>query len=120
MNDISYYPLQHARFYSVRTSQSTAPNFPPKNPDSKPNRARAALQPLANSCKNSNASQFFAILTDDESKLTKMSGKYVVFGQVRQGDGDEGRKVLQRLDKVGGGADGKPSVPVWIGGCGVC
>ena len=35
MNDISYYPLQHARFYSVRTSQSTAPNFPPKNPDSK-------------------------------------------------------------------------------------
>ena len=39
---------------------------------------------------------------------------------MRQGDGDEGRKVLQRLDKVGGGADGKPSVPVWIGGCGVC
>lgn len=67
---------------------------------------------MANSGKNTNSSQFFVVLTDDESKLAKMNGKYVVFGELK-----DGWEVLGRLDAVGG-ADGKPSVPVWIGGCG--
>ena len=67
---------------------------------------------MANSGKNANSSQFFVVLTDDESKLAKMNGKYVVFGELL-----EGWDVLDRLDEVGS-ADGKPSVPVWIGGCG--
>ncbi|PIL29140.1 hypothetical protein GSI_09189 [Ganoderma sinense ZZ0214-1] len=68
---------------------------------------------MANSGKNTNSSQFFLVLTDDESKLAKMNGKYVVFGELK-----DGWEVLDRLDAVGGGADGKPSVRVWIGGCG--
>jgi cyclophilin family peptidyl-prolyl cis-trans isomerase len=40
---------------------------------------------MANSGKNSNSSQFFVVLTDDESKLAKMSGKHVVFGQLKEG-----------------------------------
>ena len=67
---------------------------------------------MANSGKNTNSSQFFVVLTDDESKLAKMNGKYVVFGELQ-----EGWDVLDRLDEVGS-ADGKSSVPVWIGGCG--
>ena len=67
---------------------------------------------MANSGKNTNSSQFFVVLTDDESKLAKMNGKYVVFGELQ-----EGWDVLDRLDEVGS-ADGKPSAPVWIGGCG--
>ncbi|KDQ60411.1 hypothetical protein JAAARDRAFT_126212 [Jaapia argillacea MUCL 33604] len=70
---------------------------------------------MANSGKNTNSSQFFVVLTDEESKLSKMSGKYVVFGQLK-----EGWDVLQKLDEAGGDADGKPSIPVWIGGCGKC
>ena len=70
---------------------------------------------MANSGKNTNSSQFFVVLADDESKLSKMNGKYVVFGEVI-----EGLDVLERLDAVGGGSDGKPSAPVWIGGCGKC
>ncbi|KAI0649877.1 cyclophilin-like domain-containing protein [Trametes meyenii] len=68
---------------------------------------------MANSGKNTNSSQFFVVLTDDESKLAKMNGKYVVFGELK-----EGWEVLERLNGVGGGADGKPALPVWIGGCG--
>lgn len=68
---------------------------------------------MANSGKNTNSSQFFVVLTDDESKLAKMNGKYVIFGELK-----DGWEVLDRLNAVGGGADGKPSVPVWIGGCG--
>ncbi|CDO77397.1 hypothetical protein BN946_scf184857.g3, partial [Trametes cinnabarina] len=67
---------------------------------------------MANSGKNTNSSQFFVVLTDDESKLAKMNGKYVVFGQLK-----EGWEVLDRLDAVGS-VDGKPAIPVWIGGCG--
>lgn len=70
---------------------------------------------MANSGKNSNSSQFFIVLTDDETKLNKMNGKYVVFGQVVQG-----HDVLDRLDEVGGGPDGNPSEPVWVGACGIC
>ena len=70
---------------------------------------------MANSGKNSNSSQFFVVLTDDEAKLSKMNGKYVAFGAVKSG-----WEVLDRLDAVGGGPDGKSSEPVWIGDCGTC
>lgn len=70
---------------------------------------------MANSGKNTNSSQFFIVLTDDETKLSKMTGKYVVFGEV-----ESGIEVVDKLDEVGGGADGKSSLPVWIGDCGVC
>lgn len=78
----------------------------------KPRRGTLAM---ANSGKNTNSSQFFVVLTDEESKLGKMSGKYVVFGELK-----EGWSVLEQLDRVGGGPEGKPSVPVWVGGCGKC
>ncbi|GJE86629.1 cyclophilin-like domain-containing protein [Phanerochaete sordida] len=70
---------------------------------------------MANSGKNANSSQFFIVLTNDEAKLGKINGKYVVFGAV-----ESGWEVLDRLDEVGGGADGKSSKPVWIADCGVC
>lgn len=69
---------------------------------------------MANSGKNTNSSQFFVVLTDDETKLGKLTGKYVVFGSLK-----DGWDVLQRLDEIGGGTEGKPAYPVWIGGCGV-
>jgi len=70
---------------------------------------------MANSGKNSNSSQWFVVLTDEESKLKKMAGKYVVFGELIQG-----WDVLDKLDAVSGkGGDGKPLERVWIGGCGV-
>lgn len=67
---------------------------------------------MANSGKNTNSSQFFVVLTDDESKLSKLNGKYVVFGEL-----EEGWEILDRLDAIGG-ADGNPSLPVWVGACG--
>ncbi|EKM56955.1 uncharacterized protein PHACADRAFT_91861 [Phanerochaete carnosa HHB-10118-sp] len=70
---------------------------------------------MANSGKNTNSSQFFVVLTDDNAKLNKMNGKYVVFGDV-----ESGWEVLDTLDQVAGGADGKSTKPVWIGDCGVC
>ena len=70
---------------------------------------------MANSGKNSNTSQFFVMLTDDEKKSAKMLGKYVIFGQLKQG-----WEVLEKLDGVGGGDDGRPSSEVWIGKCGKC
>ncbi|KAI9065186.1 hypothetical protein FKP32DRAFT_1685054 [Trametes sanguinea] len=75
-------------------------------------KARRGTLAMANSGKNTNSSQFFVVLTDDEAKLAKVNGKYVVFGELK-----EGWEVLDRLDAVGS-ADGKPTVPVWIGGCG--
>jgi cyclophilin family peptidyl-prolyl cis-trans isomerase len=73
---------------------------------------------MANSGKNSNSSQFFVVLTDDEAKLAKMTGKYVVFGQLKDSEGC--MDVLRKLDEVGGGDDGRPTERVWIGGCGRC
>lgn len=70
---------------------------------------------MANSGKNTNSSQFFVVLTDDEKKLSKMNGKYVVFGQLEQGF-----EILDRLNEVAGGLEGKSTTPVWIGGCGTC
>ena len=67
---------------------------------------------MANSGKNTNSSQFFVVLTDNEAQLAKLDGKYVQFGQLR-----DGWEVLDALDNVGGGADGKPTKPVWVGGC---
>lgn len=78
----------------------------------KPRRGSLAM---ANSGKNTNTSQFFVVLTGDETKLAKMNGKYVVFGEVLSG-----WEVLDRLDEVGGGTDGKSSMPVWVGSCGKC
>ena len=69
---------------------------------------------MANSGKNTNSSQFFVVLTDDESQLTKLDGKYVHFGQLR-----DGWEVLDALNGVGGGTDGKPTEPAWVGGCGL-
>lgn len=68
---------------------------------------------MANSGKNTNSSQFFVVLTDDEKQLAKLNGKYVAFGELKTGI-----EVLDKLNKVAGDVDGKPSVPVWIGGCG--
>ena len=73
---------------------------------------------MANSGKNSNSSQFFIVLTDDESKLVKMSGKYVVFGTMKTSE--ECQDLLKKLDAVGGEEDGRPSEAVWIGSCGRC
>lgn len=70
---------------------------------------------MANSgSKNTNSSQFFIVLTEDESKLGKLHGKYVKFGQLQ-----DGWSVLDKLDAVGGASDGKPVLPAWIGGCGL-
>lgn len=69
---------------------------------------------MANSgSKNTNSSQFFIVLTEDEGKLSKLDGKHVKFGQLK-----DGWEVLDRLDSIGGGSDGKPMVAAWIGGCG--
>ena len=35
---------------------------------------------MANSGKNTNSSQFFVVLTNDEAQLAKLDGKYVQFG----------------------------------------
>lgn len=70
---------------------------------------------MANSGKNTNSSQFFVVLTDDNAKLSKLNGKYVIFGQLVQGF-----DVLEQLNEAAGGADGKSTKPVWIGGCGIC
>jgi cyclophilin family peptidyl-prolyl cis-trans isomerase len=77
----------------------------------KPRRGSLAM---ANSGKNSNSSQFFVVLVDDETKLAKMNGKYVVFGELK-----EGWEVLKKLDEVGS-EDGRPTKEVWIGDCGRC
>jgi cyclophilin family peptidyl-prolyl cis-trans isomerase len=69
---------------------------------------------MANSGKNTNSSQFFVTLTDDETQLAKLDGKYVVFGQLV-----DGWEVLSALNDVGGGEDGKPIRPTWVGGCGL-
>lgn len=67
---------------------------------------------MANSGKNSNSSQFFIVLTEDDGKIAKLNGKHVVFGRLK-----EGWEVLLRLDEVGT-EDGRPTQMVWIGGCG--
>lgn len=69
---------------------------------------------MANSGKNSNSSQFFVVLTDDESRLAKLDGKYVLFGQLR-----DGWEALRALDTIGGGTDGQPTQPAWVGACGI-
>jgi len=80
----------------------------------KPHRGSLAM---ANSGKNTNTSQFFVVLTDEEKQLAKMKGKYVVFGELKVG-----WEVLTRIEEVTttDGSDGKSRVPVWIGGCGTC
>jgi cyclophilin family peptidyl-prolyl cis-trans isomerase len=68
---------------------------------------------MANSGKNSNTSQFFVVLANQEALWAKLKGKYVIFGEVVAGF-----DVLEKLNLVGG-SDGKPSEKVWIGGCGM-
>ncbi|KIJ15336.1 hypothetical protein PAXINDRAFT_115001 [Paxillus involutus ATCC 200175] len=65
-----------------------------------------------------NTSQFFVVLTDDENQLKKLKGQYVIFGELKK-DQTEGLGLLDRLSEVGG-ANEKPLMPVWIGGCGTC
>lgn len=43
-----------------------------------------------------------------------MSGKYVVFGELKQG-----WEVLEKLNEIGS-EDGQPTQKVWIGDCGKC
>jgi cyclophilin family peptidyl-prolyl cis-trans isomerase len=69
---------------------------------------------MANSGKNTNSSQFFVVLTHLDAQLAKLDGKYVLFGQLR-----DGWEVLDALDTIGGGADGKPTRPAWVSGCGI-
>ncbi|CCO29562.1 hypothetical protein RSOLAG1IB_07964 [Rhizoctonia solani AG-1 IB] len=71
---------------------------------------------MANSGKNSNTSQFFVVLTSDPGKLSKITGKYVVFGKVRSSE--EGKEVLMRLGALGG-TDEQPLQPIWIESSGV-
>ena len=72
---------------------------------------------MANSGKNSNSSQFFVVLTDDPAKLAKITGKYVVFGQMRLAEG--GSELLESLNALGGQSDEKPLAPVWVEESGV-
>ncbi|KIK70043.1 hypothetical protein GYMLUDRAFT_255246 [Collybiopsis luxurians FD-317 M1] len=68
-----------------------------------------------------NTSQFFIVLSEDDEMLAKLKGKYVVFGRIKEGDKDSAR-VLEKLDELGADNDAKnekPTIPVWIGGCGV-
>ncbi len=67
---------------------------------------------MANSGANSNTSQFFITLTDDPSKLAKLNGKYVLFGQVI-----EGWELLERLNRVEAVGE-SPAVPTFIHDCG--
>lgn len=69
---------------------------------------------MANSGKNTNSSQFFVVLADEGAQLAKLDGKYVHFGELR-----DGWEVLDALDGVGGGADETPIRPAWVGGCGL-
>ena len=55
------------------------------------------------------------MLAEDDATLAKLNEKYVAFGEVEQG-----WEVLDRLNAVGGGGDGKSREPVWIGSCGKC
>ncbi|KAG9008969.1 hypothetical protein FRB94_005535 [Tulasnella sp. JGI-2019a] len=75
---------------------------------------------MANSGKNSNSSQFFVTLTDDQTSLAKLNGKYVCFGEVRNLEG-EGGEVLRRLNEVAAAAAAgdTPRERVWIGDCGI-
>ncbi|KAK0183992.1 cyclophilin-like domain-containing protein [Armillaria mellea] len=68
-----------------------------------------------------NSSQFFVVLSVDEKALTKLKGKYVIFGRVKDGD-EDGIRVLERLNAVGsrpGSKDERPLESVWIGDCGL-
>ncbi len=71
---------------------------------------------MANSGKNTNTSGFFIVLTEDESKHSKLNGKYVCFGRVLDVEGDE-REVLRKVDQVAGDQD-TPVERVWISDCG--
>lgn len=72
---------------------------------------------MANSGKNSNSSQFFITLTDNEAMLAKLNGKFVCFGRVKNLD-EGGREVLKRIGDIGG-ANEKPTLPVWVDDCNV-
>ncbi len=67
---------------------------------------------MANSGSNSNTSQFFVTLTEDPNKLSKLNGKYVVFGQLV-----EGWDVLDQVNGISVSGE-SPSTPVFIYDCG--
>ncbi|KAJ3213042.1 hypothetical protein HK099_007616 [Clydaea vesicula] len=53
---------------------------------------------MANKSKNSNTSQFFVVLTDEDAELKKLNGKYVCFGEVTN---EEGLNLLDFLNTLG-------------------
>lgn len=74
---------------------------------------------MANSGKNSNTSQFFIVLANDPSTLSKLNGKgYVAFGKVVE----DNSNVLSQLDEVGvmsdSETDARPRQTVIISNCG--
>ncbi|CDZ97022.1 Peptidyl-prolyl cis-trans isomerase [Phaffia rhodozyma] len=72
---------------------------------------------MANSGKNSNSSQFFITLTSSPGQLSKLTGKYVAFGQIDLSD-DRHRVCLDRLSELADGlGKGGTTEKVWIGGC---
>ncbi|POY76150.1 hypothetical protein BMF94_0873 [Rhodotorula taiwanensis] len=60
---------------------------------------------------------FFVTLTDDPSKLKKLTGKYVAFAQVDLLDADS-LECLRQLDALADGRGGTVK-PVWIDECGL-
>ena len=64
---------------------------------------------MCNTGKNSNTSQFFFSF----SKLPKLTGKHVVFGEIVFG-----MDVLDQIESAGSEGEGKPTVKVVIRGCG--
>ncbi|CAO3647244.1 unnamed protein product [Cunninghamella echinulata] len=78
---------------------------------------KKGLLAMANSGKNSNTSQFFITLKDPEEsnskQLSKINGKYVIFGQVI-----EGFDVLDQLNQVPVQNE-TPSIDLTVVDCGV-
>ncbi|KIK61697.1 hypothetical protein GYMLUDRAFT_96548 [Collybiopsis luxurians FD-317 M1] len=85
------------------SSSSTALSVPPK----------LGSLAMANAGPNTNTSQFFVVLTSAEGQLTRIRGKYDIFGEVV-----DGWKVLEQLNQLGT-TDGDVLSDVWIEDCGV-
>ncbi|CAO3658603.1 hypothetical protein G6F70_003193 [Rhizopus microsporus] len=84
--------------------------------DEKPGLAKKfnqkGLVAMANSGKNSNTSQFFITLGDKHPQFDKINGKYVIFGQVTQG-----QQVLDQINAVSVSKE-QPLETITITNCG--
>jgi cyclophilin family peptidyl-prolyl cis-trans isomerase len=67
---------------------------------------------MANAGKNSNASQFFIVLTNKQTEIEKLNGHYVCFATITKGI-DDLLKALDDVESVGE----KPSVEIRIEDC---